>query len=108
MSNLLKRANTAASTQNFINEARKLTWRDIQITDNDKLKITILMKHGTLTKAAKTLSVNYVTLSHVISGRRYPIEFIRLLQSDLGLSDDQVLELWPLLKTWPKKSRIIA
>jgi len=95
---------TLANTQSFIAEARKITWRDIDVADNGKLRVALLMKYGSLTKAAKALSVDYIALSHVVNGRRNPIEFVKLIQSDLALSDEQVLKLWPLLKTWPRKS----
>ena len=92
--------------QGFVQEARKITWKNIEITDRDRLRTALLMKHGSLTSAAETLSIEYVLLSHIVGGRRYPIESIKLIQYDLGLSNNQVLKLWPLLRTWPKKSRI--
>ena len=94
--------------QSFVKEARKLTWRDIRITDKDRLRAALIMKHGSLTRAAENLNIPFGRLSAIVNGRENSIAQIAIIQSDLGLTDEQVLELWPLLKTWPKKSRIIA
>jgi len=94
------------SIQNFVQEARKMTWRDIRVTDRDKLKIALKKKHGSLSKAAESLDIQFIRLSSVVNGRDCTIDKITKIQSDLGLSDEQVLSLWPLLKTWPRKSRV--
>jgi hypothetical protein len=65
----------------------------------------LILKYGNLTKAARKLEVNYHFLSHVLSGRIYYVYLIQKLQQDLNLTDQQVLEFWPLLKKWPKEPR---
>ena len=94
------------SIQNFVQEARKMTWRDIRVTDGDKLRTALIKKHGSLTRAGVNLAVGYPQLSDVLNARRQTRNVIEAIQSDLGLSDEQVLSLWPLLKTWPRKSRV--
>lgn len=65
----------------------------------------LIIKHGNLTNAAKNLGINYQFLSHILAGRIYLIYAIKKLQEDLHLTDQQVLEFWPLLKKWPKEPR---
>jgi hypothetical protein len=104
----LKQAQAFEAMRNLKTDARRTTWRDIQIINRERLKEAIIRKYGSLTKAAEVLSIDYILLIHLLSGRRQQFESIRTIQADLELSDEQVLKLWPLLKTWPKESRIIA
>lgn len=64
------------------------------------------MKHGSLTEAAENLGVTYTRLSGAVSGRENIIHVVSAIQSDLNLSNTQVLALWPLLKSWPKQNRM--
>ena len=95
---------TLTNMQSFIAEARKTTWKDIDVTDRGKLRTAIIMKYGSLTKAAESLDVKFFRFSSVVNGREDTIATVSKIQSDLALSDEQVLKLWPLLKTWPRKS----
>jgi len=69
------------------------------------VKTALMLKYGNLTKAAQVLNVNYQFLSHVLAGRIYYIYIVQAIQQDLGLTDQQVLEFWPLLKKWPKDTK---
>ena len=79
--------------------------RQISVKSREDIKRALLFKHKSLTKAATKIEVSYIGLSHVIHGRHYIVHIIQALQKDLNLTDDQVLEFWPLLRTWPKKSK---
>jgi len=50
------------------------------------------------------LEVSYQRLSAALAGRESTFYVVSALQSDLELSDEQVLQLWPLLKQWPRKA----
>lgn len=65
----------------------------------------LILKYGNLTKAAQALGIHYNFLSNILGGRIYLVYAIRKLQQDLNLTDQQVLEFWPLLKKWPKEPR---
>jgi len=78
---------------------------NFRIKNLNDIKIALKVKHGNLTHAAQNLGLNYIFLSHVVNGRLYTTSIIHVLQSDLGLTDEQVLHLWPLLKTWPKNKK---
>ncbi len=99
---------TLAKAEGFLNEAHKITWRDIHVTDREMLRVALIKKHGSLTVAAEALELPYPRLSAAICGRESLLYVVATLQSDLGLSDDQVLNLWPLLKKWPRKSRVAS
>lgn len=99
--------NTAlAKADGLIAGSRGKTWRDIEVTDRDKLRRVLMLKHGSLTHAAETLVLSFNRLNGALSGRETFLYVISAIQSDLGLTDNQVLELWPLLKSWPRKSRV--
>jgi hypothetical protein len=108
LSNILKRAHATAGLQDFIKEARKTTWRDVHVIDRGKLRIALILKHGSLTKAAENLDIQFIRLSSVINGRENTVALITAIQFDLSLTDDQVLNLWPLLKIWPRQSRAVS
>jgi hypothetical protein len=65
----------------------------------------LILKYGNLTKAAQALGIHYNFLSNILGGRIYLVYAIQKLQQDLDLTDQQVLEFWPLLKKWPKEPR---
>jgi len=69
------------------------------------LKKAVIWKYGSLTNAAQKLNVKYIFLSNVLNGRLFTLYIINKLQEDLGLTNQQVLQLWPLLKTWPKEPK---
>ena len=97
--------NTAA--QSTITTLRK-ELKDLKISDRDKLRRALIIKHGSLTKAAENLELPFSSLSDVIGGRKNLIYIIATIQVDLDLADNQVLQLWPLLRTWPRKSRVVC
>lgn len=86
---------------------RKLTWNDIHVTSRQTLRAALIKKHGSLTKAAENLGIMFNRLNGAISGREYLIYTISAIQTDLDLTDSQVLMLWPLLKSWPKKPQLV-
>jgi hypothetical protein len=99
----MKRAITDAE----IGKARD-GWRTIQIGDRVSLRRALVKKHGSLTRAAESLGVNYTRLSATIGGREHIINTVAIIQDDLELSNEQVLTLWPLLRTWPRESRMVS
>ena len=74
------------------------------IKKRQDIKLALRYKYHNLTKAAKALNVKFNALSNVIHSRIYTIHVIQAIQEDLNLTDEQVLEFWPLLDHWPKKS----
>lgn len=99
--------NTVVSTGDFIKASRKeLT--ELKITNRSVLRTALIKKHGSLTEAAVNLELSYSRLSAAISGRESLLYVIATIQADLGLTDSQVLTLWPLLRRWPRKSRVVS
>ncbi len=87
--------------------SRKITWHDIPIGESrGKVRSALILKHGDLTTAAEKLEIPYIRLSGALCGRENLIYVISAIQTDLELSDTQVLALWPLLKQWPKTRKI--
>lgn len=97
---------TLRQATGLIGEARGKTWIDIRIETRENLRTALIKKHGSLTRAAETLNLSFQSLSDALGGRRNLLYVVGTIQNDLGLSDDQVLDLWPLLKSWPRKSRV--
>jgi len=62
----------------------------------------------TPTRAAVAIQSDYQMLSDVVGGRRRIINIVAAIQDDLELSNEQVLTLWPLLRTWPRESRMVS
>ena len=95
--------NTAVAKR-IINDSRQtIKGGDIEIIDRRSLRRAIIVKHGSLTKAVTSLGVGFSQLSDVLNGRRHTANIIQAIQSDLGLTDEQVKDLWPLLRTWPRE-----
>ena len=95
-------------TQVLADARRKFTWNDIQVKDRATLRAALIKKHGSLTEAAENLEISYMRFSGTINGREHTISQVAAIQIDLGLTDSQVLQLWPLLKSWPKKPRLVC
>lgn len=92
-----------------VEDARKGgTWRDIPITGRESLRRALIKKHGSLTNAAESMKVDFQVLSDSIGGRRQIFGVISAIQADLDLSNEQVLVLWPLLREWPRKSKMVS
>ena len=66
------------------------------------VRARLILKHGSLTKAATNLAVPYLQLSHAMNGRQSTAWIVAAIQKDLRLSDAQVLACWPLLRKWPR------
>lgn len=77
--------------------------RSLPITERRHVRRALIIRHGDLTKAAADMAIDYLTLSHVINGRRCPVGVITAIQQDLNLTDNQVLDFWPLLRSWPRE-----
>ena len=81
------------------------TWRDIKVENRKTLRTVLLVKHGSITDAAVRLNVSYQVFSDTIGGRRYVSSIVAKIQADLELTNEQVLALWPLLKSWPREAK---
>lgn len=79
-------------------------WRSIKPQTLKQIRRMLILKHGSLTQAALELPAHYQILGDTLNGRRYTSGTIAAIQSDLELSDEDVLRLWPLLKRWPKRA----
>ena len=100
--------NTAAQAAQTAVTTLSREVKNLKVTDRDTLRRALILKHGSLTVAAENLNIPYVRLSAIINGREYTISQVAEIQSDLNLTDSQVLHLWPLLKSWPRKSRVVS
>lgn len=95
------------STERVANDAKlKWSWRDIEISDRDALRVALIKKYGSLTRAAECINIPYIRLSAAIAGREQVVGIVAAIQVEMEMSNTQVLALWPLLKQWPRKSRI--
>jgi hypothetical protein len=86
--------------------SRGYSWKDIDISNREMLRVALIKKYGSLTRASECLNVNYQVLSAVIGGRRHIYGVVEIIQQEMEMMDSQVLALWPLLKRWPRKSRM--
>ena len=84
---------------------RAANWQSIRPDSLRKVRAMLILKHGTLTAASQRLLVPYTQLGDTLSARKHTSTIVNAIQDDLGLSNDQVLNLWPLLKEWPKEGR---
>lgn len=73
------------------------------ITNHKVLKKALRMKYRKLSKLSVKFETDFGNLSKVLNGWGYTVWIIQSIQSDLGLSDTQVLHLWPQLKEWPRE-----
>ncbi|GAB4219553.1 MAG: hypothetical protein Kow00102_03170 [Spirochaetota bacterium] len=71
----------------------------------EELKAFIIFKYKKISNASKQFGVDYTLLCQTLSGLKRNIYIINTLQTELCLTDEQVLQLWPLLKTWPKNKK---
>jgi len=100
--------NTATHAAQTAITTLKNELKDLKVTDRDSLRRVLILKHGSLTQAAESLELPFNRLNGAISGRESLLYVVDSIQSDLGLTNSQVLQLWPLLRTWPRKSRIVS
>jgi len=87
---------------------RELDWRSITPKNLNAARTMLRAKHGSLTQAASNLDMRFQRLSAALGGRECIVWVIDTIQNDLELSDNQVLNLWPLLKVWPRESRRVG
>ena len=87
-----------------LQSSKEAQTRRIPILRRKSIKFALQLKYGNLTKASGQLKIEYCALSDTIAGRRHTINIIQAIQEDLNLTDEQVLEFWPLLGHWPKKA----
>ncbi|MCB1156043.1 MAG: hypothetical protein H7A25_22355 [Leptospiraceae bacterium] len=73
------------------------------ITNHKTLKSVLRRKHLGIAKASITLGYEFANFSSCVRGDRAIIPIITAIQADLGLSDEQVLQLWPQLRVWPRE-----
>lgn len=66
------------------------------------VRARLILKHGSLTKAATDLTVPYTRISMLLNGREHIAWIVAAIQKDLRLTDAQVLACWPLLRRWPR------
>jgi len=59
------------------------------------VKRQLLMKYGSLSKAAKTLDVPYNQLSDVLNGRLHTSYILAAFKDDLKISDAEIEALFP-------------
>lgn len=97
--------NTSAALAAEVDYLRK-QMSDFKITTRKDVKKALKLKYGTLSSAAEELGIVYQMLSDTLHGRRHIFQIIDILQDEFGLTNEQVVEFWPLVKEWPKKSRI--
>ncbi|MEJ5361123.1 MAG: hypothetical protein WHV26_03585 [Spirochaetota bacterium] len=90
---------------NSIIQNLKEAKHNFKVTQLKDIKKALIFKYGSLTNASEILQVNYIFLSHVLAGRIYYVYIIKKLQEDLNLTNEQVLQFWPLLKKWPKDKK---
>ena len=86
-------------------DARLERGERVPVTELKSVRRALIMKHGSLTDAAKDMGVDYTHLSNTLNGRLYLIHIVAAIQADLSLADAQVLKFWPLLRTWPRESQ---
>ena len=93
-------------SQQVLQDAKRAAnWQSIRPDSLRKIRTMLILKYGTLTEAGHRLQVPYPRIGGALSGRESIVWVIRTIQDDLNLSNDQVLNLWPLLKEWPKEGR---
>ena len=97
--------NTLTMNQLTQRENQKQDLRQFKPTHLKIVRNMLIAKHGNLTAAASSLDIRFQRLSATLGGREQIVWVIETIQHDLELSDEQVLNLWPLLKSWPKESR---
>ena len=80
--------------------------RDFKITTRKDIRKALIIRFGSLTEAAGALQTPYQRLSATLANREQIFYVIDALQDEFGLSNEQVVLFWPLVKEWPKKSRL--
>lgn len=69
------------------------------------LRQRIMRDFGTITAAARSLGIPYTQMSAMIHGRLFIVRHVATIQRRFGLTDREVLTLWPMLQRWPKEGR---
>lgn len=87
---------------------RSLAWRDIEPKSLNHVRTMLRVKYDSLSQAAAEMKMPFIRLSMALNGRENIVWIVAAIQADLGLSNEQVLALWPLLHEWPKADRRAA
>jgi hypothetical protein len=74
-----------------------------EITNHKSLRSILKRKFLGLGNAAKFFDGDMGNFTNIIYGTKSTIRVIQSIQTDLGLSNKQVLQLWPQLKEWPRE-----
>ena len=69
--------------------------RRIVIQSSADVKKALMLRHGTLSKAARDLDVPYNQLSDVLNGRLRTSYILAAFKEDLSLTDAQIDALFP-------------
>ena len=85
-----------------IEQFKQFDFNPREITNHKILKDVLKRKHLGITRAAIDFGIDLCNLSRVIKGYSYTVWIVQSIQDDLGLSNKQVLQLWPQLKEWPR------
>lgn len=80
-------------------------WRSSPVRDRNSIRSRLILKHGQLGNASVALNKDYFALNHVLAGRIATKHIVAAIQQDLELTNEQVLQLWPRLKSWPHPGR---
>ena len=85
-----------------IEQLKQFDFNPREITNHKILRDVLKRKHLGLTTAAINFGLDIRNFSRVIRGYGYTVWIVQSIQDDLGLSNKQVLQLWPQLKEWPR------
>ncbi len=99
--------NTQVAAQTLLSRERQEA-RQFSISSRQHIKKALLKRYDTLTEAAEKAGLSYARLMATIAGRESNFTAIEALQSELGLTNEQVLEFWPLVRRWPRKERQVS
>ena len=80
-------------------------WKNMPADNLKLLQRRLMAKHNSMPNILVALQIRSASnLKHVLANRECYPAYIAAIQNDQELSDEQVLKLWPLLKTWPKEN----
>ena len=74
-------------------------WKEIEPDNLKSIRAILILKHGSLTKAAAAYGIRLTQLSDVLGNRTYVIKHINMIREDINLSVEVTLKIWPELKS---------